>query len=394
MQYDQGILDAAGALDSYTRDIRHALHRIPERGFQEFKTHAYLKNCLDAIGIPYTTKRTWIIGTIKGEKPGPTVALRADIDALPIQERTGLPFASEHPGMMHACGHDAHAAMLMGAARLLWEMKADIPGTVRLLFQPAEETEGGAEPMIAAGAMDGVAAVYGLHVAAQSPVGRIQTRHGAMYAATDELFIDILGKSGHGAHPTSGIDAIAIAGQLIAALQTLVSREIDATDSAVITIGSIHGGKVCNIICDEVNMIGTLRTLTDKVRRQFNERIPAFCRGIARTMGGDARVRIRSGYCAALNDPGEADRVLAVAGRLLGEPMAQALCHSSLGGEDFAYYLQKAPGAIYLLGCGADYPAHSGLFVVDDDCLQVGVAMHAALVMDYLTQQQTKEGSK
>lgn len=393
MQYDQRILDAARALYDYTRDARHALHRIPERGFQEFKTHAYLKGRLDAIGIPFTTNRTWIIGTIEGGLPGPTVALRADFDALPIQEQTGLPFASEHPGMMHACGHDAHAAILLGAARLLWEMKAEIPGTVRLLFQPAEEAEGGAEPMIAAGAMDGVAAVYALHVAAQSPTGCIQTRHGAMYAATDELFIDILGKSGHGAHPTSGIDAIAIAGQLIVALQTLVSREVEATESAVITIGSIHGGQVCNILCDEVRMIGTLRTLTDSTRKQLNERIPAFCQGIARTMGGDARVRIRNGYCAAMNHPEEADRVLTVARRLYGEPMTRVLSHSSLGAEDFAYYLQKAPGAIYLLGCGSDYPAHNERFSVDDDCLPVGVAMHAALAMDYLTRHQEKEAS-
>lgn len=388
MNYDQEILRRAQEMECWVREIRQALHRIPERGFKEFKTHALIAGELTRLGIPFTTEKgTGILGTIQGSKPGKTVALRADIDALPIEEKTGLPFASEHPGLMHACGHDAHAAMLLGAARLLWEMRAEIPGTVRLIFQPAEETIGGAEPMIEAGAMRGVDAVYGLHVAARSTPGRISTRAGAMYAATDELFIDILGKSGHGAHPRSGIDAIAIAGQVIVALQTLVSRELEATESAVVTIGSIHGGEVCNIICDEVKMIGTLRTLTPEVRDQFLQRIPALCKGIARAMGGDAQVRVRHGYSACINDPFEADRVLSVAARLFGEDQTRELSHSSLGGEDFAYYLHKAPGAIFLLGCGGEMTVHNDCFTVDEACLPVGVAMHAALAMDFLTQQ-------
>lgn len=384
MKYDAQIMDAARSLADWTAEARHQLHRIPERGFQEHKTHAFLKQKLDEIGIPYTTERTWIIGTIQGGRPGKTVALRADIDALPIQEATGLPYESEHPGMMHACGHDAHAAILLGTANLLWSMRAEIPGTVRLLFQPAEETQGGAEPMIEAGAMQGVDVVYGLHVAAQAPPGRIATRPGAMYAATDELFIDVLGKRGHGAHPRSGVDAIAIAGQIITALQTLVTREIEATESAVITIGGIHGGTATNIICDEVNMMGTLRTLTPAVREQFGERIPALCKGIAQAMGGDVQVRIRRGYCACVNDAHEAERVLRAAERLYGAEMTRELSVSSMGAEDFAYYLLEAPGAIYHLGCGSEYSVHNEHFTVDDACLPVGVAMQATLTMEYL----------
>lgn len=382
---EQRFKERAFALADWTRDVRRQLHQIPEPGFGEIKTNAFIRQRLEEIGIPYTAERTWIIATITGGKPGKTVALRADIDALPIEEETGLAYASKNPGWMHACGHDAHTAIQLGAARLLYEARDEIPGSIRLLFQPAEETIGGAEPMIAAGAMDSVDAVYGLHVAAQAPTGRIATRAGAMYAACDELFIDVLGRSGHGAHPRSGVDAVAIAAQMICALQTLVSREIEATESAVLTFGSIHGGTTNNILCDEVKLHGTLRTLTPKVRDQFGQRIREMCEGVARVMGGDARVHIRLGYCPCVNDALEAGRVLSVAERLLGREKTYTLTSSSMGGEDFAYYLHKAPGAIYHLGCGLQSePLHNNRFCLDEDCLPLGVMMQAALAMDFL----------
>ncbi|MDL2318769.1 M20 family metallopeptidase [Eubacteriales bacterium OttesenSCG-928-A19] len=386
MQHDTQILALADSLADWTANTWHDLHRIPERGFEEVKTAAYIRARLDEIGIPYTAERTWTIGTIEGGLPGKTVALRADIDALPIQENTGLPFASEHPGMMHACGHDSHTAMLLGAARLLWEMRASLPGTVRLLFQPAEETSGGAKPMIDAGAMKGVDAVYGLHVAAQAPVGRIATRPGPMYAATDEFFIDVLGKSGHGAHPVSGVDAIVIAAQIITALQTVITRETEATESAVFTVGSIHGGTACNIIADKVSLDCTLRTLTPEMREWMHQRIPALCEGIAQAMGGDVSIRIWKGYCAAVNNAEEAGRVLSVAERLFGAENTKVLAASSMGAEDFAYYLLEAPGAIYHLGCGGSVSVHNDGFTVDEGCLRVGVAMHAAMAFEYLTE--------
>jgi len=381
---DETLKQRATAVADFTKEIRRQLHRIPELGFQEHKTQRLIMDTLDTLGVPYTTDRTWVVGTIQGGKPGKTVALRADIDGLPIQEQTGLPFASEHEGRMHACGHDAHAANQLGTAKLLMGMREEFPGTVRLLFQPAEESFGGAEPMVLAGAMDGVDAVYGLHVAAQAPVGRIGSRPGAMYAATDELFIDVLGKKGHGAHPAGGVDAIVIAAQIITALQTLVTREIEATDAAIVTIGSIHGGAACNILCDEVKLHGTLRTLTPALREQFGRRIQTLCKGIAAAMGGDVRISVRQGYPACVNDPAESDRVLAVAKRLLGEEKIKKLTNSSMGGEDFAYYLQKAPGAIYHLGCGSETVLHNERFIIDEDCLPIGVCMQAALALDFL----------
>lgn len=374
----------AEELAQFTREARHTLHSIPELGYQEHKTHAFLCQMLDSIGVPYKTESTWIIATITGGKPGKTVALRADIDALPITEQTGLPYTSTHPGLMHACGHDAHAAILLGTAKLLNDIRQDIAGTVRLLFQPAEETKGGAVPMIAAGAMQGVDVVYGLHVASQAPVGRIACRPGAMYAAADALYIDVLGRRGHGAHPRSGIDAIVIAAQMITALQTLISREVEAVDAAVITIGSIHGGTINNVLCEEVKLYGTLRTLTPEIRDLMHKRIPALCEGIARAMGGDVRVRIENGYCACVNDVHEANRVLAVADEMLGTAHTHILAHSSLGAEDFAYYLLQVPGAIYHLGSGGNAPGHNEQFTVDDGCLPVGVAMQAAMALTYL----------
>ena len=393
MKYQQ-IKGLAESLAPYCTEARHTLHSIAELSNQEFKTNAYLCEKLDEIGVPYRTEKTWIIGTIEGcldtgglgagGSPGKTVALRADIDALPIQEQTGLPYASKHPGVMHACGHDAHAAIQLAVAKLLYGLRDQFHGTVRLLFQPAEETTGGAVPLIQAGAMLNVDAVYGLHVVPQAPVGRIACRPGPMYAATDALHIDILGKKGHGAHPACGVDAIAIAAQVITALQTLISREIEATESSVITIGTIHGGTANNVLCDEVKLYGTLRTLTEDIRVQMHRRIPALCQGIAAAMGGGARTRIEAGYCACLNDVDEANRVLSVAEEMFGAAQTYILRNSSLGAEDFAYYLKEAPGAIYHLGCGGDAPGHNEMFAVDDACLPVGVAMQAALALGAL----------
>lgn len=384
MDYGQ-IKQLSAELIPYVTDVRHMLHSIPELSNQEYKTHAYLCEKLTEIGIPYTTQKTWIIATITGELPGKTVALRADIDALPITEQTNLPYTSKHPGVMHACGHDAHAAILIGVAKLLYGMRAQIPGTVRLLFQPAEEASGGAVPMIQAGAMQDVSAVYGLHVVPLAPVGRIGCRPGPMYAANDSLHITICGKSGHGAHPACGIDAVVIAAQVITALQTLVSREIEATDACVITIGSIHGGTTNNVLCDEVKLYGTLRTLSSDVRNRMHQRLPLLCEGIAVSMGGNARIQIEPGYCACVNDIHEANRVLAIAEEMFGASQTYLLRNSSLGAEDFAYFLREVPGAIYHLGCGGEAPGHNDRFTVDDGCLPVGVAMQAALALHFLS---------
>ena len=370
-------------------DIRRRLHRIPERGFAEVKTQRVIMETLNALGIPYTTERTWVVGVIKGALPGDVVALRADMDALPLEEPEGLPFRSEHPGMMHACGHDAHMTMVLGAAKVLMGMRDRLPGTVKLLFQPAEETDGGAEPMVQRGVMENphVDRVYGLHVQPYLPVGVIETRAGTLNASTDDVELTILGRSSHGAYPESGADAIVCAAQVITSLQTLVSRNVSPLASAVLSLGMISGGTAGNIICDRVTLRGTLRTANGEIRAMMKRRIGEVASGVAAAMGCTAEVRITSGYAALVNDEAEAGRVMRVGARLLGEKNVVRKAAPSMGGEDFSFFCERVPGAFFHLGCvkKEDMPApllHSRDFHLDEDCLTVGAMMHVALVLD------------
>ena len=370
-------------------DIRRRLHRIPERGFAEVKTQRVIMETLNALGIPYTTERTWVVGVIEGGLPGEVVALRADMDALPLEEPEGLPFRSEHPGMMHACGHDAHMTMVLGAAKVLMGMRDRLPGTVKLLFQPAEETDGGAEPMVQRGVMENphVDRVYGLHVQPYLPVGVIETRAGTLNASTDDVELTILGRSSHGAYPESGADAIVCAAQVITSLQTLVSRNVSPLASAVLSLGMISGGTAGNIICDRVTLRGTLRTANGEIRAMMKRRIGEVASGVAAAMGCTAEVRITSGYAALVNDEAEAGRVMRVGARLLGERNVVRKAAPSMGGEDFSFFCESVPGAFFHLGCvkKEDMPApllHSRDFHLDEDCLTVGAMLHVALVLD------------
>ncbi len=369
--------------------MRRKLHRIPEEGFKEFKTQQAVMDALDEIGIPYTTERTWVIGLIQGALPGDTVALRADMDALPLEEPEGCPFRSEHQGMMHACGHDAHTAMVLGAAKVLYAMRDQLHGTVKLLFQPAEESEGGAKPMVDAGAMENphVDRVYGLHVMPYLPVGKVETRVGTLNASTDTVQITIHGKAGHGAYPEQGTDAIVCAAQVISALQSVVSRNVSPLQSAVLTIGVIEGGTAQNIICDEVRMRGTLRTANAQLRAMMKERIASITAGVAQAMGCTSDVNIVPGYAALVNDAAEAARVKRVAAKLLGEANVLEKEAPSMGGEDFSFFCDCAPGAVFHLGCVSPEwlpapPLHSKDFRIDEDCLTIGTMMHVALVLD------------
>ncbi|MBQ8556150.1 MAG: amidohydrolase [Clostridia bacterium] len=369
--------------------MRRRLHRIPEGGFQEFKTQRAVMDALKEIGIPYTTERTWVIGLIEGAHPGETVALRADMDALPLVEPEGCPFRSEHEGMMHACGHDAHTAMALGAAKVLWGLRDQLHGRVKLLFQPAEETDGGAQPMVQSGAMENphVDRVYGLHVMPHLPVGMVETRAGTLNASTDTVQLTIRGKSGHGAYPEQGTDAIVCAAQVISALQSLVSRNVSPLQSAVLTIGKIEGGTAQNIICDEVRMRGTLRTANAELRAMMKLRIAEIASGVASAMGCMAEVNITPGYAALVNDEGEAARIKRVAGRLLGADHVVDKPAPSMGGEDFSFFSDCAPGAFFHIGCVAPEwmpapPLHSRDFRIDESCLTIGALMHVALVLD------------
>lgn len=386
---DQLLKALVDAEKDWIISLRRKLHRIPENGFQEFKTQRVIMDTLDEIGIPYTTERTWVIGLIEGDHPGETVALRADMDALPLNEPEGCSFRSEHEGMMHACGHDAHVAMVLGAAKVLCSMREHIHGKVKLLFQPAEETDGGAEPMVKAGAMENphVDRVYGLHVMPTLPVGKIETRAGTLNASTDTVKIAIRGKAGHGAYPDLGTDAIVCAAQVITALQTVVSRNVSPLQSAVLTIGLIEGGTAQNIICDEVRMRGTLRTANAELRAMMKQRIAAIAESVAQGMGCEAEVNIIPGYAALVNNDDEAARVKRVAGRLLGTDNVVDKPASSMGGEDFSFFSDCAPGAFFHVGCvNPEWmpapPLHSRDFHIDENCLTIGTLMHVALVLD------------
>lgn len=386
---DQMLKSLVEAEKEWIISLRRKLHRIPEDGFQEFKTQRLIMETLDEIGIPYTTERTWVIGLIEGGQPGETVALRADMDALPLTEPDGCPFRSEHEGMMHACGHDAHVAMALGAAKVLYGLREQIHGKVKLLFQPAEETVGGAEPMVQAGAMENphVDRVYGIHVMPHLPVGTVETRAGTLNASTDTVKITIRGRAGHGAYPDLGTDAIVCAAQVITALQTIVSRNVSPLQSAVLTIGVIEGGTAQNIICDEVRMRGTLRTANGDLRAMMKERIAAIARNVAVGMGCEAEVEIIPGYAALVNDDNEAARVKRVAARLFGEENVVDKPAPSMGGEDFSFFSDCAPGAFFHVGCVSPEwmpapPLHSKDFRIDEDCLTIGALMHVALVLD------------
>lgn len=370
---------------------RRALHRIPEQGFSEFKTQKLICDTLDELGIPYTTERTWVVGLIEGAHPGRTIALRADIDALPVSEPTGCPFRSEHEGWMHACGHDVHTAIQLGAARMLVGLKDRMHGNVKLLFQPAEETTGGAQPMVQAGVLTNpdVDACYGLHLQPYLPLGTIETRHGSLNAACDEIEIIVHGRGGHAAYPEHTVDSIVCAAQVVTALQTLVSRNVSPLNSVVLSFGTIEGGRASNVICDRVRLHGTLRTLDPKMRTFAQKRIREIAQGVALAFGATAEVNVLDGYSSLINHDNETDLVIDLATELFGRASVKIKEEPSMGGEDFSYFIENTPGAFYHVGCTPlskmSAPAlHSPHFFADERCIQQGMAMQAAIVLKEL----------
>lgn len=367
---------------------RRALHRIPEEGFQEFKTQQFICDTLDELGIPYTTERTWVVALIEGAHPGLTIALRADMDALPVKEPKGLPFCSQHPGWMHACGHDIHMAIQLGAARILNNMRNQLHGNVKLLFQPAEETEGGAKPMVKAGVLENptVDACYGLHVQSRLPLGTIETRPGTLNASTDEIHLDVFGKGGHAAYPESSVDAIVLSAQILNALQTLVSRSVSPLSSVVLSFGIIQGGTAENVICDHVTLEGTLRTTDPKHRAFAMHHIEKVARGIAASFGGSAKLTVIDGYAPLVNHDHEAQLVLETARELYGNMHVIVKDAPSMGGEDFSYFIEETPGAFYHIGCTAPdkmpgAPLHNKNFIPDEACIRQGMEMQTAIVL-------------
>jgi amidohydrolase len=360
-------------------ELRREIHRHPELGFEELRTQALVERELDELGIEHRRiAKTGVVGVIRGAKPGHVVGLRADMDALPITEKSGEPFSSEVPGKMHACGHDAHTAMLLGAARLLQGMRDELHGSVVLLFQPAEEGPGGAEPMIAEGALDDpkVEAVAMLHVDHRLEPGQIGVRPGPVNASADEFYITVEGKGGHGAYPHTAADAIPAAAAMVTALQTIASRETDPLKSVVVTVGTINGGYRNNVIADEVKMSGTFRAHDPEIRNGLEERARRILDGVAAAYNVKAKLEVLYGYPPVVNDVTLAENF-----RDYMQTHSQLRVESpppTMGAEDFAYFAQRVPGVHIRLGirsekAGSVHSGHSPLFRIDEDALPVGV---------------------
>ena len=383
---------------------RRDFHQHPELGNREFRTAGIIAEHLESLGLEVQTgvAHTGVVGILRGGQPGPVVALRADMDALPVEERADVSFASrvrteyngQDVGVMHACGHDNHMAILMGAASVLAGMKDDLPGTIMFIFQPAEEgapegEEGGAELMLKEGLFATIKpdAVFGLHVW-PIPAGQIAVREGGTMASSDEFTIRVNGQQTHGAAPWAGIDPIVVAAQIVMGLQTIPSRQLDSTlTPSIVTVGAINGGVRSNIIPDSVEMIGTLRTFDAETRRQIHERVERTATQIAASAGATVDVNISLGYPVTFNDPALTRQMAPTLQRVAGERFVE----SSLitGAEDFSYYANEVPGLFFFLGIGADdpalvYPNHSPYFYADERALPVGVTAMTALALDFL----------
>ncbi len=388
--------DIKTIINSYSEQIiayRRHIHQNPELSHQEVHTAAFIAETLRKMGLEPTTGvgGNGVIAIINGAKPGKCVGLRADFDALPIQETTGLPFASQNAGVSHSCGHDMHTAMLLGAAHVLLSLKDEFSGCVKLVFQPAEEDvlNCGAVPMIRDGVLENphVDAMVGQHVWPQYPVGTAAIRNGAMMASSDRFHITVHGKSSHGSAPEDGIDAIVIASQIITALQTIVSRKVSPRDAAVVSIGTIHGGDRYNVIANQVKLEGTCRNLNPEVRNKMPERIEQIAKGVAESMGGSCDVEYFRGYSPTVNDAEMAEMVHGVMKEVLGDG-AHVPEMSALGGEDFSFYCEKVPCAFFWLGVQSPdkpfYPIHNGGFSPDENAIPVGIEIAVRSALAFL----------
>nr|WP_259736736.1 amidohydrolase [Synechococcus sp. CS-1329] len=373
-------LDLARALEQATPELiglRRHVHAHPELSGAEHQTAALVAGELRLLGwqVREGVGRTGVVGEL-GPLDAPLVAVRVDMDALPVEERTGLPFASSQQGLMHACGHDLHTAVGLGVARLLAPLANQLRARVRLLFQPAEETAQGAAWMLADGAMEGVQALFGLHVFPSLEVGTIGVRSGSLTAAAGELEVEVLGEGGHGARPHQSTDAIWIAARVVSGLQEAISRRLDALHPVVVSFGRIEGGKAFNVIADHVRLLGTVRCLDTTVHAELPGWIEDTVHAICRGYGGEARVRYRCISPPVHNDPDLTDIVEEAAQALMGRQQVLRLDQPSLGAEDFAQLLSAAPGTMFRLGvAGAEgcAPLHNGAFNPDEGSLAVGV---------------------
>ncbi|MDI6619682.1 MAG: M20 family metallopeptidase [Clostridiales bacterium] len=373
----------------YVIDLRREFHMHPEPSLKELNTSQRIKSELRKLNIPYTPAAdTGVIAEIKGKKHGKTVALRADIDALEINEANDIEYKSQNPGLMHACGHDAHIASLLGAARILNDVRDNISGTIRLLFQPAEEIGKGAKALIAAGAMDGVDGVFGIHVSSNLECGKVSVDGGPLMACADVFKITIKGKSGHGARPHQAIDALVAACAAVINLQTIISREIDPLEPAVISVGSIKSGTRFNIIANDAVLEGTSRCFGEKTRKQIFAAIERVIKYTAQAYRAEVGIEYNFTTSPLINDARCSEIGAGAVKKILS---AKALAHvgRSLGTDDFSEYLKKSPGIYALVGVGNKtkgiiYPYHHERFNIDEDSLEISSALYAQYALDFL----------
>ena len=386
------ILSEARALLDDAIQLRRRIHRHPEIGLTLPRTQASVLEALDGLGLQTRTgqRTTSVLARLAGGKPGPTILLRADMDALPLREETGLPFASEVDGAMHACGHDAHVAMLVGAARVLARRRADLAGSVLFMFQPGEEGYHGARVMLEEGLLEGAAAptgAFALHVTHREAAGVITTRPGPMLASGDTIQITVRGKGGHASAPHDCLDPIPVACEIVQAFQTLVTRRVNVFDPAVITIGKITAGTTRNVIPETAHLLGTVRTVSEVTRERVLEGIRRVADGIATAHGAEAAVELIRGYPVTSNDASFAGFVLDTAREVLGAERVTPMSHPVMGSEDFSYVLQRVPGAMANLGTRPDrgevYPNHSNRMLVNETALASGIAVHVAVALRF-----------
>ncbi|WP_394749629.1 amidohydrolase [Spongiimicrobium salis] len=397
---------AYAAVENKVIDWRHDFHQNPELGNREFKTAEKIAKHLKSLGIEVQTGvgKTGVVGVLKGKKPGKVIALRADIDALPVTERNDLPFKStvtteflgKKVGVMHACGHDTHTAILMGVAEVLSKNKSKIKGTVKFIFQPAEEgappgEEGGAALMIKENVLKSpdVDAIFGLHINSQTPVGTIRYKSGGTMAASQRFVIKVKGKQSHGSQPWSGVDPILISAKIIDGLQTIISREVKLIDeAAVITVGKITSGVRFNIIPESAELIGTIRTLDYDMQKLINDRMKEMVPAIAKAYKGEATITIEDGTAITYNDPDLVVQMLPTMERVAGKANVQTQ-KAITGAEDFSFFQQKVPGFYFFLGGMTpgnteSFPHHTPDFKIDDAGMILGVRTLTEMSLDYL----------
>jgi len=373
--------------------LRRDFHMHPELCFREVRTSKIVGDYLESLGLDVTrgVGKTGVVGLLKGKEKGNTVMLRADMDALPIQELNNVPYRSQNDGVMHACGHDGHTAMLLIAAKILARHKGELKGNIKFIFQPCEETmPGGAKAMIDDGVMENphVDAAFGLHMASEIPIGTIGITEGAVMAAGDKFVIDIIGKGGHGAMPFLAIDPVVISSYVIQALQTIASREVDSLDAIVLTICMIEGGTAFNVIPGTVKLTGTVRTLNESLHREVPGKMERIIKGVCEAFRGQYKLDYQAGVPVLVNDAEKTKFVKFIAERVVEKDHVLDF-PAQMGYDDMSYFMQTVPGSYHYIGSanknkGTDYPHHHPHFDIDEDSLLIGTEMHVKVALGFL----------